>query len=137
MKAVLNVQSFLLVVVALALGLVLIYLLKKPGAVSFKELPGLYQCKGFGLPDESFSRLRITPEMILFGVNSDNQEFRAGRLAPRDDGAELENSMELVHHPGFALDPFFAIRITGYVRAISLRAKKVDQELVQVCERVG
>ncbi len=52
--------------------------------------------------------------MTLVGLSQENKSFAVGRLAPRDRGAELEYSMETVHHTSFNYDPFTAPRLFAY-----------------------
>lgn len=99
-----------------------------------KDMVGIYKCEGFGLPDPTYPRLWITPEMILKGV-ADGKEFFVGRLAPHDQGLELEYSMETVHFSSFNLDPFTAPRIFGYKNSLSITAKKDGKEFTVSCPR--
>jgi len=104
--------------------------------LTYKEMPGYYQCEDFGLPDKTFSKLQITDEMRLIG-HSATQQFPVGRLAPRDSGAELEYSMEVVHFSSFGLDPFTAPRLMAYKRYLTLAARTPEKEFTVKCERLN
>lgn len=118
-----------------ATGLVLAFSMFNNRPVPFAEMPGVYKCDGFGLPDATFPRLWITSEMNVKGVN-DGKQFNVGRLAPLEKGAELEYSMETVHFSTFALDPFSAPRIAVFKNSLLLTARKDDKEFSVSCEKI-
>jgi hypothetical protein len=116
---------------ALVLGIMM--LAEKP--LPFKDMPGAFKCKDFGLPDKTFDRLMITPEMTLVGMAGDRQ-MTIGRLAPRDVGAELEYSMEVVHFSSFNLDPFTAPRLFAFKNSLALSARENEKDFTVNCERI-
>lgn len=104
--------------------------------LGYRAMPGTYQCKDFGLPNDSFSKLQITPEMKLLSFAAD-QTFTVGRLAPRESGAELEFSMETVHFPTFTLDPFVAPQLVVYRNALVIEAKRAGQVIRETCVKIN
>lgn len=102
----------------------------------FKEMPGLYRCENFGVPDANYNRLRITEDMTLVGMAGE-KTFNIGRLAPRDQGAELEYSMEMVHFPSFNLDPFTPPRLYVYKSSLEFTAKEKEKTFTVTCERMA
>jgi hypothetical protein len=116
---------------AIVLGIMMFA--EKP--LPFKDMPGAFKCEGFGLPDKTFDRLMITPEMTLVGMAADRR-MTVGRLAPRDVGAELEYSMEVVHFSSFNLDPFTAPRLFAFKKSLVLTARGNEKDIKVSCERI-
>ncbi len=101
----------------------------------YKTLPGTYECTDFGLPDPSYNRLRIDGAFKLFGI-AKNSEFAAGQLSPKNESAaNLELSMEVVHSPGFKLDPFTTIVIEGRGAGIEVNGRGPDGNFTVACRR--
>ena len=135
MKSLFKTKSLVAVGVTLAIGLVLVKFLISGKPVPFDQMPGTYECEDFGIPDRNFYKLRITPEMQLIGVATD-RDFTIGRLAPRDQGAELEYAMEVVHHPAFSLDPFAPPQLAVYGKSLTLKARRADQAFTETCVKI-
>lgn len=126
---------YIVAVIVVAAAGAAAYLMNSGKPVPYAKMPGFYQCKGFGLPDPTFSKLQITEEMKLVG-HSSNKQFTVGRLAPREPGLELEYSMEVVHFSSFNLDPFTAPQLTVFDKYLSLTAKEGGKEFTAKCARV-
>ncbi len=119
-----------------ATGIVLAYSMYTNNPLPYSQMPGVYKCDGFGLPDATFPRIWITPEMNVKGV-ADGKQFNVGRLAPLEKGAEMEYSMEAVHFSSFALDPFFAPRLAVFKNSLMISARKGEQEFSVTCEKIA
>ena len=101
----------------------------------FKEMPGLYRCENFGIPDMNYNRLRITEDMTLVGI-AGGKSLTLGRLAPRGKGAELEYSAEAVHFASFNLNPFFSPLLYVYKSSLTFTAKEKEKTFTVSCERL-
>jgi hypothetical protein len=124
-------------VVAAVLGsaLVMVAMMFAGKPLPFKEMAGLYRCENFGVPDKAYNRLRITDDMTLVGIAGE-KTVNVGRLAPRDQGAELEYSMETVHFPSFSLDPFTPPRLYAFKSSLTFTAKEKEKTFTVTCERI-
>lgn len=129
--------SIVVTVVVAAMLVAAVFLWTK----NFKNTPasfaGTYQCSDFGIPDPSFDKIRITPEMKLLGISSaGEQPFQAGQLHRQDDTAEIEFSMETIHHPKFMLNPFGKRTVELQNGGILVRAERANRMVTAPCSKV-
>ena len=97
----------LLALSAVLVGLMVWFAPKWFSRAKFAGFPGVYICKDFGMPDDTFNTLRIDEKMNLFGVSGD-KEVAVGQLTLIEGSkvrARITFLPEIVHSATFALDP--------------------------------
>lgn len=129
-----KLQSIVGLILVLAIGLAVWFGVVRKAPVAFKDLPGVYICKDFGLPYEGYTKLRIDPDFKMYGMSESGEQL-IGVLEDKGGWAQLSFSMDLVHAPEFKLDPFYPHRIEGFTSGINVTTKDATKEISAFCSR--
>lgn len=126
----------LITILTLVFGLGGWWYLKSHQKRPYNSLPGTYECEGFGIPDDTFNRLRIDNEFKFFGV-SKGVDYPVGKLSPKNfSAANLELTMGVIHAPTFKLDPFTQIVVEAVGSNLEVSARGQDGYFTKKCRQI-
>lgn len=88
-------------------------------ALAFVQLPGLYDCTPFGVPDSSFNKIEISSEFKMVSTNSEGVRFLIGELRNYDGKrGRIELTTEAIHYPSLTINPIEKHLIEGTARGL-------------------
>lgn len=119
---------------AFGLGMMAAYALGNNGPKGFF---GSFDCENFGLPDKSYSGLRIDRELKVFGTGTNKEPIHIGRLDLRDkDLAMFEFARETLAWRSSPLDPLADYIVDNAGDALLILEMQGDRaRMSYVCRR--